>query len=84
MCIPRLPDANSSLLDLLKLNKCPHFNDVTFVTVSHSRCDMILVANRMDLMRHHKVWDMGPLTLYSFCTPLGWTVLVPEPDKEGM
>ena len=49
-CVPRRPNGTSSLPDSLELNKCPHFNDVTFVTVSHSRCDMILGVDRMDII----------------------------------
>ena len=67
--VPRLPDAISSLPDSLDVDKCPHFCDVTFATVSRSRCDMIVGADRADLMRHLEVRDAGPLTLYGFCTP---------------
>ena len=36
LCIPRLPNASSPLPDTLELSKCSHFDDVSFVTVSHS------------------------------------------------
>ena len=82
-CVPRLPDAISSLPDSLDVGKCPHLSDVAFATVSRSKCDMIIGADRADLMRHLEVRDAGPLTLFGFCTPLGWTAIGPEPAQRG-
>ena len=57
---PRLPDTISSLPDSLVVDKCPYFKDVTFATISSSRCDMIVGTNRADLMQHLEVRDAGP------------------------